>query len=154
MSTWELTVHWLMWPVYCHGNSIPVDIPDCLLWPCRRAPCEMWLGQTWPARLLATDQHMKHTKLAQVNCYVHSIHMIKCIVSLYVFDIHSFHSLLPDKSFNLSVYTVLTTKAVGHLDVHSSCLSLDSYTLHISGGWLALGRCKNSNHVQPPTPDH
>ena len=21
LSTWELTVYWLMWPVYCHGNS-------------------------------------------------------------------------------------------------------------------------------------
>ena len=53
-------------------GTVPVDIQDCLLWPCRRACCEMWLGQTWPAQLLATDQHIKHKKLAQVNYYVHS----------------------------------------------------------------------------------
>ena len=31
----ELTVHWLMWPATAVG-TVPVDMPDCLLWPCRQ----------------------------------------------------------------------------------------------------------------------
>ena len=67
-------VRWLMWPATAVG-TVPVDIPDCLLWPCRQVlgPGDEPIvksGQTKTqlARPLATGLHV------HIHTCAHSLH--------------------------------------------------------------------------------
>jgi len=57
-------VHWLMWPATAVG-TVPMDIPDCLLWPCGQVLdpgdepiVKSGQAQTQLARPLATGLHV------------------------------------------------------------------------------------------------